>query len=86
MRSARFRVGHVLDVFWTEKSTSGGSMETPTVKEEATSPSRTPSTSAASATTPDGKYENVVRRSCESGEYGVKAMIGVSFAYEMLPS
>ncbi len=75
IRDAFDRVGHVVDVFCTEKATSGGSIETPTVNDEATMPSRTPSTSAARATTPDGKYEKVVRRSCESGEYGVSAMI-----------
>src|SRR4051794_4986694 len=53
-------LGHVVDVFWTQKETSGGSSETGT-KVLAARPSRTPSISAAMATTPDGKWPKASR-------------------------
>jgi len=55
-----FSFGHVVDVFCTQKETSGGSSETGT-NVLAARPTRTPSTSAAMAMTPDGKYPNASR-------------------------
>src|SRR6516225_433462 len=54
-------LGHVVDVFCTQNDTSGGSSETGT-KVLAAKPSRTPSTTAAMATTPDGKWPKASRR------------------------
>ena len=53
-------LGHVVDVFCTQNETSGGSSETGT-KVLAARPTRTPSTSAAMATTPDGKWPKASR-------------------------
>ena len=61
MLPARRRVGQVVEEFWTANMTSGGSMETPTVKEEAAGTSLVPSTSAESAATPQGKCPKVSR-------------------------
>ena len=47
-------LGHVVEVFCTQNDTNGGSSETGT-KVLAARPSRVPFTSAAMATTPDGK-------------------------------
>ena len=46
--------GHVSEVFCTQNDTSGGSSDTGT-NVLAASPTRTPSTSAAIAMTPEGK-------------------------------
>src|SRR5437588_1395920 len=53
-------LGHVVEVFCTQNDTSGGSSETGT-KVLAAKPSRVPSTSAAMATTPDGKWPKASR-------------------------
>src|ERR1700756_2228069 len=53
-------LGHVVDVFCTQNDTSGGSRETGT-KVLAASPSRVPLTTAAMATTPDGKWPKASR-------------------------
>src|SRR6516164_11286529 len=53
-------LGHVVDVFCTQNDTSGGSSETGT-KVLAAKPSRTPSISAAMATTPDGNSPKASR-------------------------
>src|SRR6516164_2933988 len=53
-------LGQVVEVFCTQNDTSGGSSETGT-KVLAAKPSRTPSTTAAMATTPDGKWPNASR-------------------------
>ena len=47
-------LGQVVDVFWTQNDTSGGSSDTGT-KVLAARPTRAPSTSAAIAMTPVGK-------------------------------
>ena len=65
MRSAPRSLGQLVEVCCTAKSTSGGSAEMPTWKEEATSTRGAPSTSAAIAATPDGNSANV-RRSAPS--------------------
>src|SRR6476620_615035 len=53
--------GHVVDVFCTQKDTSGGSKETGT-NVLAARPTSTPSACAAIAMTPDGKCPNASRR------------------------
>src|SRR6476659_1530807 len=53
-------LGHVVEVFCTQNDTSGGSRDTGT-KVLAANPTRTPSTSAAMAMTPDGKWPNASR-------------------------
>src|ERR1700751_15563 len=55
-----FSLGHVVEVFCTQNDTSGGSSETGT-KVLAARPSRVPLTSAAMATTPDGKWPKASR-------------------------
>src|SRR5271166_5472740 len=52
--------GHVVEVFCTQNDTNGGSSDTGT-NVLAASPSRTPSTSAAMAITPDGKWPKASR-------------------------
>src|SRR5882757_2139084 len=52
--------GHVVEVFCTQNDTSGGSRDTGT-KVLAAKPSRTPSTWAAMATTPVGKWPKASR-------------------------
>ncbi|COW15917.1 Uncharacterised protein [Mycobacterium tuberculosis] len=52
--------GHVVEVFCTQNDTSGGSSKTGT-KVLAAKPCRTPSTSAAMATTPVGKWPKASR-------------------------
>src|ERR671927_747443 len=74
MRFARLSTGQVEEDFCTANITSGGSMETPTVNEDATRTWRSPATSAASAATPLGKCPKVSRSCRESAEYVVKAM------------
>jgi hypothetical protein len=59
-RGTPLSLGHVVEVFCTQNDTSGGSRETGT-KVLAANPSRTPSTSAAMATTPDGKCPKASR-------------------------
>src|SRR5262245_8627897 len=54
-------LGHVSEVFCTQKDTNGGSSETGT-KVLAARPTRTPSTSAAIARTPAGKCPKASRR------------------------
>src|ERR1700743_833582 len=54
-------LGQVVDVFCTQNDTSGGSSETGT-KVLAARPTRTPATSAAIATTPDGKWPKASRK------------------------
>src|SRR3954454_18718477 len=56
-------LGQVLDEFCTEKSTSGGSKDTPTEKDEESMPAGAPSTFAHSAAIPDGKRPNAWRSS-----------------------
>ena len=53
-RGRSLSFGQVSEVFCTENDTSGGSSDTGT-KVLAAIPTRTPSTSAAMAMTPDGK-------------------------------
>ncbi len=53
-------LGHVVEVFCTQNDTNGGSSETGT-KVLAARPSRVPFTSAAIATTPDGKWPKASR-------------------------
>ena len=53
-------LGQVSDVFCTQNDTSGGSSDTGT-KVLAARPTRMPSTSAAIAMTPDGKWPNASR-------------------------
>src|SRR5579875_382416 len=59
-RGTPLSLGHVVEVFCTQNDTSGGSSETGT-KVLAARPSRTPSTSAAMATTPVGKCPKASR-------------------------
>src|ERR1700754_929719 len=56
----RFSFGHVVEVFCTQNDTNGGSNDTGT-NVLAASPSRAPSTSAAMAITPDGKWPKASR-------------------------
>lgn len=53
-------LGQVVDVFCTQNDTNGGSNETGT-NVLAANPTRTPETSAAIATTPDGKWPKASR-------------------------
>src|ERR1700692_876307 len=53
-------LGQVVDVFCTQNDTNGGSSETGT-KVLAARPTRTPRTSAAMATTPDGTWPKASR-------------------------
>ena len=59
-RGRSLSCGQVSDVFCTQNETSGGSSDTGT-KVLAASPTRMPSTSAAMAMTPDGKWPNASR-------------------------
>ena len=59
-RGRSLSFGQVSEVFCTQNDTSGGSSDTGT-KVLAASPTRTPSTSAAIAMTPDGKWPNASR-------------------------
>ena len=59
--------GHVAEVFCTQNETNGGSRDTGT-NVLAAIPSRTPSASAAIATTPDGKWLKALARRTGSGE------------------
>ena len=62
-------LGQVVEVFCTQNDTNGGSSETGT-KVLAARPTRTPATSAAIATTPEGKWPNASRN-----EVGVSLFI-----------
>src|SRR6478735_11009977 len=64
-----FSLGHVVEVFCTQNETSGGSRDTGT-KVLAANPTRTPSTSAAMAMTPDGKCPNASR-----SDAGLRSML-----------
>ena len=74
VRRARRRSGHVLEVLAIENDTSGGSRLTD-VNELAASPTGTPSTLAATATTPLGKIPNASRRRSGSRSWLVRNVV-----------
>ncbi|GHE79358.1 hypothetical protein GCM10017786_06510 [Amycolatopsis deserti] len=73
-RGRSLRRGHVDEDVWKHTETSGGSTDTE-VNELAAMPTGSPSTSAHTAVTPDGKHPNARRSVPESAVIGSKAII-----------